>query len=104
MEVEMERAAILTEWAYECYSRGKVERLVENDEEAISDIYWVKKLVMVAIWCVQDVPLLRPSMREVTHVLEGILEISTPLCPFLYSSTSKAKKSSMGFSNNSMKK
>ncbi|KAM4082617.1 hypothetical protein ACJW30_11G188800 [Castanea mollissima] len=87
VEVEMERAAILIDWAYECYSREKVERLVENDEEAISDMKWVKKLVMVAIWCVQDVPLLRPSMREVTHMLEGILEISAPPCPFLYSST-----------------
>ncbi|KAK4591672.1 hypothetical protein RGQ29_016203 [Quercus rubra] len=86
--VEMERAAILIDWAYECYSRGKVERLVESDEEAISDMKWVKKLVIVAIWCVQDVPLLRPSMREVTHMLEGILEISAPPCPFLYSSTS----------------
>ena len=27
VEVEMERAAILTKWAYDCYSRGKVERL-----------------------------------------------------------------------------
>ena len=104
VEVEMERAAILTEWAYDCYSRGKVERLVENDEEAISDMNWVKKLVMVAIWCVRDVPLLRPSMREVTHMLEGILEISAPPCPFLYSSTFETEKSSMGFSNNSMKK
>jgi hypothetical protein len=100
VDVEMERAAILTEWAYECYSRGKVKRLVENDEEALSDMEWVKKLVMVAIWCVQDVPLLRPSMREVTHMLEGILEISAPPSPFLYSSTSKAGKSSMGFSTN----
>uniref|UniRef100_A0A2N9EQ58 non-specific serine/threonine protein kinase n=1 Tax=Fagus sylvatica TaxID=28930 RepID=A0A2N9EQ58_FAGSY len=100
VDVEMERAAILTEWAYECYSRGKVERLVENDEEALSDMEWVKKLVMVAIWCVQDVPLLRPSMREVTHMLEGILEISAPPSPFLYSLTSEARKSSMGFSTN----
>uniref|UniRef100_A0A2N9I293 Receptor-like serine/threonine-protein kinase n=1 Tax=Fagus sylvatica TaxID=28930 RepID=A0A2N9I293_FAGSY len=101
VDVEMERAAILTEWAYECYRRGKVERLVENDEEALSDMEWVKKLVMVAIWCVQDVPLLRPSMREVTHMLEGILEISAPPSPFLYSSTSEAGKSFMGFSTNS---
>ena len=100
----MERAAILTEWAYDCYSREKFERLVDNDEEAISDMNWVKKLVMVAIWCIQDVPLLRPSMREVTHMLEGILEISAPPCPFLYSSTFETEKSSMGFSNNSMKK
>ena len=43
-------------------------------------------------------------MREVTHMLEGILEIFAPLCPFLYSSTFEVEKSSMGFSNNSMKK
>ena len=57
--------------------------------EALSDLKWVKKLLMVAIWCIQDVPSSRPSMREVTYMLEGILEISTPPCPFLYSSTSK---------------
>ena len=42
-EIEMARAAILTEWACECYYQGKVERLVENDEEALSDLKWVKK-------------------------------------------------------------
>ena len=57
--------------------------------EALIDLKWVKKLLMVAIWCIQDVPSLRPSMREVTHMLEGILGISTPPCPFLYSSTSE---------------
>ncbi|KAF3954877.1 hypothetical protein CMV_019834 [Castanea mollissima] len=66
---------------------GKVERLVENNEEALSDLKWVKKLLMVAIWCIQDVPPSRPSMREVNHMLEGILEISTP--HVLYSSTSE---------------
>uniref|UniRef100_A0A7N2LBQ4 Uncharacterized protein n=1 Tax=Quercus lobata TaxID=97700 RepID=A0A7N2LBQ4_QUELO len=65
---------------------GKVERLVENDEEALSDLKWVKKLVMVAMSCIQDVPSSRPSMKEVTHMLEGIFEIST-FYPFLYSST-----------------
>ena len=82
----MERAAILTKWACECYYQGKVERLVENDEEALSDLKWVKKLVMVAILCIQDVPSSKPSMREVIHMLEGIFEIST-FYPFLYSST-----------------
>ena len=88
-EIEMERAAILTKWACECYYQGKVERLVENDEAALSDLKWVKKLVMVAILCIQDVPSSKPSMREVIHMLEGINEISTPPCPFLYSSTSE---------------
>ena len=72
----------------------------------ICDMDWAKKLVMVAIWCVQV-------------VLEGLIEAfyershsnarrhswdSTPPCPFLYSLTSEAEKSSMGFSNNIMKK
>ncbi|KAM3734218.1 hypothetical protein ACB098_11G197600 [Castanea mollissima] len=86
-EIEMERATILTEWACECYYQGKVERLVENDEEALSDLKWVKKLVMMAILCIQDVPSSRASMREVIHMLEGIHVISTPPCPFLYNST-----------------
>ena len=88
-EIEMERAEILTEWACECYYQRKVERWVENDEEALSDLKWVKKLVMVAILCIQDVPSSRPSMREVIHMLEGIHEIFTPSCLFLYSSTSE---------------
>ncbi|KAC0969629.1 hypothetical protein FH972_027132 [Carpinus fangiana] len=88
VEIEMERAAILIEWAYECYSKGKVERLVENDEEALSDLKKVERLVTVAIWCVQDLPLLRPSMREVSNMIEGILGVSAPPCPFLYNSVS----------------
>nr|POE51989.1 beta-hexosaminidase 2 [Quercus suber] len=79
----------LNEWRYRMVRRGKVERLVENNDEALSDLKWVKKLVMVAILCIQDVPSSRPSMREVIHMLEGIHEISTPPCPFLYSSTSE---------------
>ena len=86
VEIEMERVANLMEWACECDYKGKVERLVEHDEETLSDLKWVKKLVMVAMWCVQDVPSSSPSMMEVTHMLEGIFEIST-LYPFLYSST-----------------
>ncbi|KAG6655434.1 G-type lectin S-receptor-like serine/threonine-protein kinase LECRK4 [Carya illinoinensis] len=92
VEIEMEKAAILIEWAYECYSKGKLEKLVENDEEALSDLRMVQKSVKVAIWCVQDLPSLRPSMREVTHMLEGILEVSAPPCPFLCSSMSRSDR------------
>jgi hypothetical protein len=60
---------------------------VESDKEALSDLKWVESVAMVAIWCVQNVPLFRPSMREVTHMLEGILEVSAPPCPFLSSSS-----------------
>ncbi|KAK6230271.1 hypothetical protein QUC31_001789 [Theobroma cacao] len=71
------------EWAYECYSEGIAEKLVENDEEARSDLGKLEMLLKVAIWCVQDEPLLRPSMRTVSMMLEGAVQVPAPPCPFL---------------------
>ncbi|XP_022732842.1 G-type lectin S-receptor-like serine/threonine-protein kinase LECRK4 [Durio zibethinus] len=88
VEVEMEEATILTEWAFECYREGIVEKLVENDEEAGSDVGKLEMLLKVAIWCVQENPLLRPSMRIVTMMLDGAVQVPTPPCPFLVDSMS----------------
>ncbi|XWS11225.1 hypothetical protein CRYUN_Cryun38cG0065800 [Craigia yunnanensis] len=89
VEVEMEQAAILTEWAFECYSVGAIEKLVENDEEARSDVGKLDMLLKVAIWCVQENPSLRPSMRTVTMMLEGAVQVPTPPYPFLVDSMSR---------------
>ncbi|RZC68050.1 hypothetical protein C5167_031307 [Papaver somniferum] len=72
------RKAILTEWAYDCFSQGKLEDLVENDEEVMNDMRRFERLVMIAIWCVQDDPSLRPSMKKVTQMLEGGFEVPAP--------------------------
>ncbi|GKV42657.1 hypothetical protein SLEP1_g50033 [Rubroshorea leprosula] len=85
VESEMEEAAILTEWAYDCYSEGNLGKLVQNDEEARNDMGRVEMLVKVAMWCVQDEPSQRPKMRTVTMMLEGALLVPAPPCPFLYS-------------------
>ncbi|KAF8396082.1 hypothetical protein HHK36_017694 [Tetracentron sinense] len=87
-KTENEEEAILVDWAYDCYKDGRVGKLVEDDEEARSDMKMVEKLVMVAIWCIQDEPSLRPSMRKVTLMLEGVVEVSAPPCPFFFSSIS----------------
>ncbi|RVX20251.1 G-type lectin S-receptor-like serine/threonine-protein kinase RLK1 [Vitis vinifera] len=81
-----EEEAILTDWAYDCYQGGRVEKLVENDEEARNYMRTVERLVMVAIWCIQEDPALRPSMRNVIQMLEGVAEVPVPPCPFPYSS------------------
>lgn len=36
--------------------------LVINDEEALSDIRRLERMVMVVIWCIQEDPSLRRSM------------------------------------------
>ncbi|KAJ9158696.1 hypothetical protein P3X46_024257 [Hevea brasiliensis] len=81
MENENEEEVILADWAYDCYKEKILDKLVEDDEEARNDIKRVEKLVMVAIWCIQEDPSLRPSMRTVTQMLEGVVQVSEPPCP-----------------------
>jgi len=80
-ETEDESKAILTEWAYDCYSEGALHALVEGDKEPLDDMKTVEKLVMIALWCVQEDPGFRPTMRSVIHMLEGVVEVGVPRCP-----------------------
>ncbi|GFZ18210.1 receptor-like protein kinase 1 [Actinidia rufa] len=72
---------ILVDWAWDCYKDGKLELLVKNDEEALGDMKRVEKFVMIAIWCIQEDPSLRPTMKKVTQMLEGAVEVSGPPDP-----------------------
>ncbi|MCL7033148.1 hypothetical protein MKW94_026763 [Papaver nudicaule] len=74
--------AILTDWVYDCFKHGKLQDLVEDDDEVLNDMRMFERLVMIAIWCIQEEPLLRPSMKKVTQMLEGVLEVSVPPCPY----------------------
>ncbi|PIN25174.1 Serine/threonine protein kinase [Handroanthus impetiginosus] len=77
----------LIDWVYDCYSERELNMLVENDEEAKNDMGSVERLVMVAIWCIQEDPSLRPSMRRVTQMLEGVAEVAVPPRPSVFSSS-----------------
>ncbi|KAJ6750544.1 hypothetical protein OIU85_001117 [Salix viminalis] len=88
MENENEEEIILADWAYDCYKRRKLGKLVETDEEAKNDMKKLERLVMVSIWCMQEDPSLRPSMWTVTQMLEGIIQVSAPPCPSPFSSIS----------------
>jgi serine/threonine protein kinase len=81
MDQEDEEKAILTDWAYDCFREGSVGALVKGDNEALEDKEKLKKLVMIAICCVQEDPCLRPTMRNVIHMLEGTVEVQVPPYP-----------------------
>ena len=78
--------AVLADWVYDYYIEGRLELIVKNDEEAKRDMRKLETLVMVAIWCIQEDPSLRPSMRIVNQMIEGVLPVSVP--PYPFSSTS----------------
>ncbi|KAF8036718.1 hypothetical protein BT93_C2434 [Corymbia citriodora subsp. variegata] len=78
---EIEAQIVLVDWVYHCFREGSVLQLVESDEEASSDINWVKRFVMTALWCIQEDPALRPSMKRITQMLEGAVEVPIPPVP-----------------------
>ncbi|KAJ0084576.1 hypothetical protein Patl1_29854 [Pistacia atlantica] len=86
MEVS-DAEALLTDWAYDCYLEERLDALVEFDMEALNDKKKVEKFVMVAIWCIQEDPSLRPTMRKVTQMLEGVAEVPIPPCPCPFTMT-----------------
>nr|POE68902.1 g-type lectin s-receptor-like serine/threonine-protein kinase lecrk2 [Quercus suber] len=77
-EAKDEDQMILADWAYDCYNDKKLDLLVENDEEAIDDMKRMEKYVMIAIWCIQEDPSLRPTMKKVVQMMEGSIEVSVP--------------------------
>ncbi|XP_062083432.1 G-type lectin S-receptor-like serine/threonine-protein kinase LECRK2 [Humulus lupulus] len=81
VNVKDDAEMILADWACDCYGAGKVECLVENDDEAMVELKMVEKYVMIAIWCIQEDPSLRPTMKKVMLMLEGSVKFSAPPHP-----------------------
>ncbi|CAO2034143.1 unnamed protein product [Urochloa humidicola] len=77
-EMAEEDQKILTYWANDCYRCGKVDFLVEGDDEAIFYLEKVERYVAVALWCLQEDPTMRPTMLKVTQMLDGAAAIPTP--------------------------
>ncbi|XP_057970808.1 G-type lectin S-receptor-like serine/threonine-protein kinase LECRK3 [Malania oleifera] len=70
--------AILEEWVYSCFEAGELEKLL-GDEEV--DRKQLERKVKVGLWCIQDEPSLRPSMKKVLLMLEGTVDIPVPPSP-----------------------
>ncbi|KAL7249380.1 hypothetical protein ACSBR1_011554 [Camellia fascicularis] len=74
---------VLSNWVYKCFAERELNKLmVVGDEEV--DMETLENMVKVGLWCIQDEPALRPSMKSVVLMLEGITDISIPPCPTTY--------------------
>ena len=87
MEIGEEGKEILTEWAYDCFTEGSIGVLVDDEAEALNDKRKLETYVMVSMWCIQENPSLRPNMRKVVQMLEGVVEVDVPPSPLPYSVT-----------------
>ncbi|PKI56136.1 hypothetical protein CRG98_023490 [Punica granatum] len=80
-ELNDEAQMILSDWVYDCYHEDKVELIVGGDEEMLGDMNRVRRFVMIAMWCIQEEPSMRPSMKKVTQMLEGVIDVAIPPGP-----------------------
>ncbi|RWR77721.1 G-type lectin S-receptor-like serine/threonine-protein kinase LECRK4 [Cinnamomum micranthum f. kanehirae] len=77
VEVEDENLYI-TDWIVSCIRDGELRKVVEEDDEALSDFTRFERLAMVGIWCVSPNASLRPSMKKVVQMMEGTIEVGVP--------------------------
>nr|POE49861.1 g-type lectin s-receptor-like serine/threonine-protein kinase lecrk1 [Quercus suber] len=69
---------VLSSWAFRCYAARELHKLVIGEEV---DKLSLEKMVQVGLWCIQEEPALRPSMKSVVLMLEGITEVPVPPFP-----------------------
>ncbi|XP_057508058.1 rust resistance kinase Lr10-like isoform X2 [Actinidia eriantha] len=68
-------------WIYDQFNEKRAIEMGETTEE---ERFMVKKMVIVALWCIQMKPSDRPSMTKVVKMLEGNVEqLRMPPKPFL---------------------
>ena len=58
-------------WVYDQFSEGKEMEMGNGTEEEEKIL---KKMIIVALWCIQMKPIDRPSMNKVVELLEGDVE------------------------------
>ncbi|KAF7129814.1 hypothetical protein RHSIM_Rhsim10G0139600 [Rhododendron simsii] len=74
-----ENEAVLEDWVYDCYEAKELGKLVGEEEEV--DMRRLERMVKVGLWCIQDESSLRPLMKKVLLMIEGIVYIPTPPSP-----------------------
>ncbi|KAL5560336.1 hypothetical protein UlMin_036547 [Ulmus minor] len=64
-----EDKVVLPNWVYDCFLGEEVDK---ND---------LQRMIKIGLWCIQDEPVIRPTMKRVVLMLEGTIEVSAPPCP-----------------------
>ncbi|XVF30490.1 hypothetical protein REPUB_Repub16aG0062500 [Reevesia pubescens] len=72
-----EDEVVLIYWVYDCFADRELDKLIK-DEEVEKNM--LERMVKVGLWCIQDDPSLRPSMKKVILMLEGTVDLPAPPC------------------------
>ncbi|WCJ23798.1 G-type lectin S-receptor-like serine/threonine-protein kinase LECRK1 [Euphorbia peplus] len=73
---------ILTDWIISCVRDDNLQGIVRQDDQIFGHFARFERMVMIGLWCICPNPNLRPLMKQVMQMLEGIVEVGFP--PFIY--------------------
>ncbi|PRQ49117.1 putative non-specific serine/threonine protein kinase [Rosa chinensis] len=79
-----EEEAILDELVYHYFENGELSKLIGDEEIHRRQL---ERVIKVGLWCIQDEPSLRPSMKKVLLMLEGTVDILIPPNPSSFLNT-----------------
>ncbi|ERN07343.1 hypothetical protein AMTRI_Chr12g241360 [Amborella trichopoda] len=74
----------LPRWVWEKFEKGEIEETLMSFEIGEENKEVAERMVLIALWCVQYKPELRPCMSNVVKMLEGGVEIFPPPNPFTH--------------------
>ncbi|KAM4102852.1 hypothetical protein ACJW30_06G034100 [Castanea mollissima] len=80
VNVSTANETILSNWVYDCFAAGELDKLVKYENV---DFRTLERMVKVGLWCVQEDPTLRHSMKNVVLMLEGTINVPIPPSPVL---------------------
>ncbi|XP_028773981.1 G-type lectin S-receptor-like serine/threonine-protein kinase LECRK3 [Neltuma alba] len=69
---------ILIDWVLYSAKEGNLRVMVDHDVEALNDFNRFERMTMVGLWCLSPNPAVRPTMKKVTQMLEGAMEVGVP--------------------------
>jgi serine/threonine protein kinase len=72
----------ISEWAYEYVISGDLKQVTAG--ECINEVE-LERMVRVGIWCTQNQPVTRPTMKSVVQMMEGSAEVRRPPPPASFS-------------------
>lgn len=68
----------LSAWAVQCMQEKSWHEIIDvRIQGSLTPEDWehVKRVLMIAMWCIQDAPHMRPSMAKVVQMLEGVVDV-----------------------------
>ncbi|KAF5458891.1 hypothetical protein F2P56_022886 [Juglans regia] len=75
---------VLANWVFDCFQAGELDRLAKDEQVAMNKL---ERMVRVGLWCIQEEPSFRSTIKRVVLMLEGTVEIpAAPPSPTPFSS------------------